>query len=336
MSILIISEHPTLNEGTTPFSNGLWRYFKAMLSRVGIDPRECDWQNVFSRPAPNMFSFLQKGAKGSLAGLPFIQRGWYVRPEFASDIMRLESYVRRSRPNLILAVGDVPLTILTHQHAMKFSRGRITTSIPSFGNTKVLPCWHPRAVQADITQEPILLADLQKAKRESAFPEVRRPHRFLHLRPSIEDLESFWQEFIEPSSALSIDIETKVGITCFGVSPSPDRALVVPFYDEEAPDGNYWKTPVEESIAWDFVRRCCNTPGKAVFGQNLSYDVQYLWKMGIPVSQWTDDTMILHHALQPEMEKGLGFLASIYTDEGAWKQMVKHAASDRTAKKEDL
>ena len=58
--------------------------------------------------------------------------------------------------------------------------------------------------------------------------------------------------------------------------------------------------------------------------------------MGIPVPSWTDDTMILHHALQPEMEKGLGFLASIYTDEGQWKRMVKHRSADRTGKKEDL
>jgi hypothetical protein len=31
--------------------------------------------------------------------------------------------------------------------------------------------------------------------------------------------------------------------------------------------------------------------------------------------------MLLHHALQPESLKGLGFLGSVYTDEGNWKQM---------------
>ena len=33
------------------------------------------------------------------------------------------------------------------------------------------------------------------------------------------------------------------------------------------------------------------------------------------------DTMLLHHSLQPEMLKGLGFLASVYADEGAWMEM---------------
>ena len=31
--------------------------------------------------------------------------------------------------------------------------------------------------------------------------------------------------------------------------------------------------------------------------------------------------MLLHHALQPESLKALGFLGSLYTDEGPWKQM---------------
>jgi hypothetical protein len=31
--------------------------------------------------------------------------------------------------------------------------------------------------------------------------------------------------------------------------------------------------------------------------------------------------MLLHHALQPESEKGLGFLGSVYTNEASWKLM---------------
>jgi hypothetical protein len=31
--------------------------------------------------------------------------------------------------------------------------------------------------------------------------------------------------------------------------------------------------------------------------------------------------MLLHHALQPESEKSLGFLGSIYTGEASWKLM---------------
>ena len=338
MSLMIVGEFPTQNETTSgPFTNGLWGYFKAKLSQVGINPREVMWRNVINQPAANFFAFTQKGKPGSLPGLPAIAKGFYLRPEFSGDLFRLYSDINKLKPNLILAVGDLPLIALTHQSALKFARGRVTTTIPAAGGCKVLPVLHPRAIMAEIKQEPILFADLNKAKREMLFAEVRRPRRFLHLYPTLEDLESFWQEYIAPSSALSIDIETKgTMITCVGVAPSPERALVIPFFDEGKPSGNYWPDVKSERLAWEFVRRLCSTPGKLVFGQNFSYDAQYLWReMGIPIPMWRDDTMIMHHALQPEMEKGLGFLASIYSDELAWKFMAKRRAADRSGKKED-
>jgi hypothetical protein len=35
------------------------------------------------------------------------------------------------------------------------------------------------------------------------------------------------------------------------------------------------------------------------------------------------DTMLLSHSLQPESLKGLGYLGSVFTDEGSWKQERK-------------
>jgi hypothetical protein len=55
----------------------------------------------------------------------------------------------------------------------------------------------------------------------------------------------------------------------------------------------------------------------------------FCWKnYGIPTPAPAEDTMLLHHAMQPEMEKGLGFLASVYTDEASWKFMRKGAKHD--------
>lgn len=337
MSILILSDHPALNEAHGAFSNGFWGFFKAQLRRAGIAPDDCIWMNCVNQPAASFYSFTQVDKKGALTAFPQVARKAWLRAEYGSDIHALYTTIRRLKPNLIIACGELALLALTHQNKLKFARGRITTALPSCDGTKVLPVLHPRSVLAEIKQEPILQMDLRKAKREAAYAEVRRPQRFIHLHPTVEDLESFWQDYIAPSTRLSMDIETKTPIiTCVGVSPSPDRVLVVPFYDADKPGGNYWATAREEKIAWKFIHRCLNTPGTSVFGQNFSYDAQYLWgKMGIPLSQWTDDTMVMHHALQIEMEKGLGFLASVYSDELAWKFMHKRRAADRSNKKED-
>ncbi len=56
--------------------------------------------------------------------------------------------------------------------------------------------------------------------------------------------------------------------------------------------------------------------------QNGLYDIAFLYRsMGIKVMGASEETMLAHHALQPEMIKDLGFLGSVYTDEGAWKHL---------------
>ena len=70
--------------------------------------------------------------------------------------------------------------------------------------------------------------------------------------------------------------------------------------------------------------------------QNAQYDLTYLWQTwGVWVKNVAEDTMLLHHALQPELEKGLGFLGSAYTDVPAWKNMRKISEVARKKGKKD-
>ena len=69
--------------------------------------------------------------------------------------------------------------------------------------------------------------------------------------------------------------------------------------------------------------------------QNGAYDISFLYRsMRIKVLGATHDTMLLHHALQPESLKSLGFLGSIYSDEGSWKGMRKRVKA-KTIKRDD-
>ncbi len=95
--------------------------------------------------------------------------------------------------------------------------------------------------------------------------------------------------------------------------------------------GSYWPTHAAEVLAWGFVRRVLGTTVPKV-AQNGLYDINFLWtKYGIPVVNYEDDTMLLHHALQPESLKGLGFLGSVYTNESSWKLLNRR---DPTVKRE--
>ena len=109
-------------------------------------------------------------------------------------------------------------------------------------------------------------------------------------------------------------------IEMVGFSASPFDAMVVPFWDKNK-GGNYWPSTNVEGDARKVVKRLLENPSITKIFQNGLYDLQYLIKEGYRPRGCREDTMLYHHALYPEMQKGLGFLGSIYTSEPAWKTM---------------
>jgi hypothetical protein len=219
-----------------------------------------------------------------------------------------------------LALGNTALWALCKKTGIKKYRG---SPLQTFdGRYKVLPTWHPAAILRQWELRVIALADLHKAKVESSFSELNRPERFIYMEPEIEDLWAFYNQYLRNQPFISADVETKERtITEVGLATADGKnCLVVPFWDRDSITGNYWPTFDTEREAWRFVRHVLvNHPS---IGQNFSYDMQYFLRtVHIPCPHFVGDTMLLHHAMQPEMEKSLGFLGSIYTNEPSWKFM---------------
>lgn len=339
MKMLIVGEFMTRTDHETgyPFGGGVGKLFKSLMHTAGINPKDHTFTNVImSRVPGDRISSIYGPKSEGIPNVRMLTRSKYVRAEYQHEVKRLWDLINQERPNLVLACGDLARWALTSETSIEQSRGRIVSGHAGIPGIKVLPIYSGQQLVMDNKVRPLILADLHKAKRQMEFPEIVRPQRYIHIEPTLEDMEDFFNTYIEPSHKLDIDIETKGAlITCVGFAPSEERALVVPFYDERKPDAHYWPTSNEEIKAWQFVRRCCRA-GKAVGGQNYQYDMQYLYQVvGIKNPNFTDDTMLMQHSLQPEMRKGLGFLASIYTDELPWKFMHKVAANDKTKKMGD-
>jgi uracil-DNA glycosylase len=266
-----------------------------------------------------------------IKGLPALASGKYVQAKYAGELTRLDHEVEETKPNLILCLGNTPLWAGTSSPGVRKMRGYPMWS--DRWNCKILTTYHPAAVLRQYNLKPIVYADFNKAKHELSFPELRRPDHAIWIEPTYSDLLRFEGKYLQSYRTLSVDIETQDGqITCLGMSPSSEVALVVPFVDWTKPDRNYWPTLEEELKVWAWVRRILES-APSVLGQNFLYDIRYLWRVyGIRVPGFQHDTMLLHHALQPEMEKGLNFLASLYTTEASWKFM---RTESKTLKKED-
>jgi DNA polymerase len=316
-----------------PFVGPSGKILNGMLAQVGINRKECYITNVFNfRPKPtNDVKHLCGPKAGGIPGMPSVGKGGYVRSEFTVELTRLYREIDSVRPTLIVALGATAAWSVLKTTGIRSIRG---APWQSFRGPKVLPTYHPAAIMREWKLRPIVLADLHKATQEARYPEIRRPSREIWIEPTLEDLQVFEEKYIVPSSELSIDIETAGDqITCIGFAPSVDRAIVVPFFDYGKSHKNYWPTLEDELKAWAWVRRMCEQYKPTMVGQNILYDINFLWtKYGIRIPHLSDDSMLLHHALQPEMEKSLGFLGSVYTNEAAWKTEYKQS---KTAKRED-
>lgn len=318
----------------TPFVGPAGYELTRMLEEAGIRRVDCHLTNVFNlRPANNDIDTLCCPKKEDRSGLPALRPGKYLRSEYLHELTRLRNEMSQVRPNLVLALGNTATWAILHNSGISKLRGTVTSDRLGLG-LKVLPAYHPAAILRQWELRHVTILDFIKAKREAEFPEIRRPERVVYIEPSLSDLEWFYGEYLESSRSIAFDIETSGDqITCIGFAPNATCSLVVPFVDARRENRSYWKTLEEERAAWLFVRKVLSGPQRKI-AQNGLYDVTFLWRQyGIPVTNFAEDTMLLHHALQPESPKGLGFLGSVYTNESSWKLL--RTRGKKTIKKED-
>lgn len=340
MKLILVGEAYGAEEArwSMPFVGPAGQELNRLLEDAGIKREECFVTNVFNfQPKGNDISTLccKRPDAGIFKGWPALARGVYLRDEYAKEVERLRIELIRETPNCCVALGGTAAWALLRSNSISKIRGTLhdSTLVPGL---KVLPTFHPAILlphRGQYHERPTILLDLIKAKRESEYPEIRRVPRTIWLEPTIADLEHFLHSYIVSSPLLSFDIETAGGqITCIGFAPRTDLAIVVPFVDLRK-GGSYWNSVQEELAAWRWVERVLALPMPKL-GQNGKYDWIWLWKKyRIKVVNYAEDTMLLHHALQPESEKGLGFLGSIYCEEPAWKEI--HFRGNKTEKEDN-
>jgi uracil-DNA glycosylase len=305
-----------------PFVGAAGYELTKMLAEAGIARANCFLTNVFNiRPPGNKVEWFTGPKAEALSGYPALVKGKFVHARFAPELSRLSEELLREDPNLVIALGNTAMWALLGKTAISKYRGTTALSTHTAGGFKVLPTYHPAAIFRQWELRPIAVIDLAKARRESLFPEIRRPEVTMYVPETTEELHSLIREHLAPAERLAVDIETSGNqITCIGFAPNRYQAIVVPFVDGRRVGRNYWNRQEDEIAAWKAIAGLLMEPTPKKTFQNGMYDIAFLWRaQGIAVMGAEDDTMLLHHALQPESLKGLGFLGSVYTDHGAWK-----------------
>ena len=313
-----------------PFVGNAGQELSRLLLEAGIPRAECFLTNVLAARPPDNKLDAWCGSRAEV-GKDYVhaplRQGKYLRTEFLGELTRLREELTVVAPNLVVALGGTALWALAGTSAIGALRG--TTHISKLcPGQKMLATYHPSYLFKMWSHRPIVLADLMKAKHEGAFPEVRRPAREVLVHPTFEEMEAWYCNHAANALMLAVDIETRAGqISDIGFASSRKHAIVLTFLDPRADDASYWRDSADEVRAWKFVQRLLALPAKKVM-QNGIYDMSYLMRQGLRVRNAAEDTMLLHHSMYPELQKGLGFLGSIYTSESAWKLLGRHKAQD--------
>ena len=336
--IVFVGEAPGEDEERigVPFVGSAGQELRRLCRDSGVDLNACYVTNVFmSRPPDNDLSHWyvsrkESEAKCLAANHPFLPPhkapGKYLDPDIAIPALnRLSDELASLAPNIVIALGNTACWALLGTSGIMALRGTINK--PLMGTAKVLPTYHPAAILRQWDLRPVTILDLRKALRESAFPEIRIPRREIWIKPNLADLHLFFDLHLSSAKLISFDIETEGRqITCIGFAPTPSTVICVPFQDKDQPGYHYWKSQEEEVEAWRWVRRVLESPVPKL-GQNAKYDCEYLIRVAkIAVNLGAnggEDCMLLHHSIQPELQKSLGFMGSVYTNSPSWKGMYK-------------
>ena len=250
----------------------------------------------------------------------------YLKPEYEQDIKRLWNEIEEYKPKVIIAMGGIALWALCGLDKVGSYRGSFIETLNK--KYKVMPTYSPVAVLKNYSFRPTVLSDLKKATNINKIDYIERE---ICIEPTYEEVKqflSYCEKMNASYSPLSFDIETANDeITCIGFAPHKAKAMVVPFKKEDGKDFYNYHT---ELAVWKLVGDILSNPNITKVAQNQTYDVSWLRHMyGIEVKGIVHDTMHAQHVLQPELEKSLGYLGSIYTNEGAWKNLTNFSKSTK-------
>jgi len=317
--ILIVGEAPGKNEieAGLPFVGASGHELGFMLAEAGISEEDCLFSNVVSiRPKGNLISEFFATSKKSAAQKGAISHcGKYALPVIFAGIKELEQLIIKSKPNVVVACGNIALWACTGESGILKWRGSEMQGDIDGTRFKVIPVVHPAAILRNWSWRWFTVVDFRRIKREAQYPELQRPGYNFTIRPSFSAVVDCLHDLLRgveyETYKLAVDIETRNRhIACIGLAWSTRSAICIPLLCIEDDEG-YWDKDEEVQIWWLLYRLLTHT-NCHVIGQNFMYDNQYFVRRAGFACNLVDDTMMKMHVCFPGAKKGLDFISSVF------------------------
>lgn len=290
-----------------PFQGPAGRVLDELLLKSGIRPQDCYFSNIINDQPPD-----NDLAQWMRWGVP--------NDRVAEGIDSLREEIERVRPNVIVPLGNWPLWLFYgHKRFSKQGeptgildyRGYVLEARKLARGTKIIPCVHPSHIlQGGYPDSGLAIRHLQRAHKESHFPDIRRKPRLSIIDPQGDEREAIRHRLLSEGRRLVLDIEY-VGsrLLCVGFAVSSDWATTIRI---RSPADLAWCQSLIES-------------GRPLCAQNAMFDLGILdWHYHIDAFKHMDlDTMVAAYNINIEYKKDLGALASLYElDIPAWWDVI--------------
>lgn len=289
----IIGEAPGEDEvyEGKPFIGRSGELLFGTLERVGISRTQCFITNVSKyHPEGNKFPLLEGSA------------------ELDRSQQELATLLRHHTPRCVVCVGSKSLEFVTGLEGITNWRGSILDG-NLFNRSRTIPIIHPAFVLRDGTNYPAFELDLKRIQQELGSDELRLPVYSMVIDPDGDMIDIALEEILK-AEHISVDIETVIytsTLRCIGFATRPDRAIVF---------------KLDTQRKREAIKIILDSQSKKIF-QNGIFDTLILLENGYTVNNYFFDTMIAQHILNPELPRGLDFLASVYTRQPYYKHTSK-------------
>lgn len=336
--VMVIMDAPSKKDVIAgfPCSSYLGTELTKALLEVGFVRSNVVVTSVLREEAPyDEPRSVRANAKREISLLHRDYKGHMMLPMFFTGLEYLKREIEEIRPQLIVAAGDLAaLAVAGVWGAAKWRGSVLPCIIPSTleVNPKVVITHKLPVLHTFPDWRPIIVRDLKRAYQEwvgENWKIYRVKEQKYIIKPSfatVMQVLTILQQQLDATKerlALAIDIETARGhIDCIGLAWSDTEAMCIPFASYGRPAG-YFSFDEEFTILM-LLRQVMNHPMLETRGQNYHYDAQWIYDRMKALPRCIQDTMIYHHCLFPNMEKSLGFMASMYQDNYVyWKDEGK-------------
>lgn len=313
-SLAIVGEGPGESEVQKgrPFIGGSGRLLFDTLKQIGLDRTSLYTTNVVKR----QISLSRFGNERNVVKQPELEK-WIEMLHW--ELAKL--------PNLktILIMGGYALAALLGEEKITSWRGSVIQKAKFPGNrlgTYVCTI-NPAYAMREMKLEPVFALDIRNKLRAVLEGDYKPYEVETLINPTYQQALREIRELKLAKKPTASDIETIGGETaCIGFANHPHRSLCINWRDYKR---NRYTLQEEADILYAIQDLCDShrANGVPLIGQNSQYDTYTVRLKDWLCMSFSDDTLLQHHTLYPQLPHNLGFLTSQYTTHPFYKDEIE-------------